>query len=261
MSALSDAKSSPTGTRSLSDIRHLIVALILSALPAAAAMAFPPTVLEDKNQTFFALYVVTLPWSLALSAIVAGFAGGWFGPDERKQILAAVGILLVSAVIGAAIAPGSPSDEHFQGGEPWVVVAEAIVFVVIGYALMYGWPMWFASFLVAAFVGWWAHERRLRAEALDVPTQARLLPGFEAPSPSVSLAGVGTLETPTLAPPAQNEMSFEQELEQSSDRPRDDGFAELTKAELYRRARAADIKGRSTMSKDELAAALRAQIG
>jgi MFS family permease len=261
MSALSDAKSSQPGTRSLSDVRHLIVVLILSALPAAAATTFPPTVLEDKNQTFIALYIVTLPWSLALTAIVAGFAGGWFGPDERKQVLAAVGILLLSAVIGAAIAPGSPSDEHFQGGQPGVVVAEAIVFVVIGYALMYGWPMWFASFLVAAYVGWWVHERSLRAVALDVPVRARLLPGFEASSPSVSVAGVGTLETPTLAPPLKNEMSFEQELEQSSDRPQDDGLAELTKAELYRRAREADIKGRSTMSKDQLAAALRAQIG
>ena len=261
MSAISDAKSSQPGARSLSDVRHLVVVLVLSALPAAAATAFPPTVLQDKNQTFITLYIVTLPWTLALSAIVAGFAGGWFGPDEMKQVLAAAGILAVSAVIGAAIAPGSPLDEHFRGGPPWVVVAEAIVFVVIGYALMYGWPMWFASFLVAAYVGWWVHETLLRAAALDVPTRARLLPGFEPPSPSVSVAGAGTLETATLAPPVKDDVPFEQEIEQSPGPSLDDEHAGLTKAELYRRAREAAIKGRSAMSKDQLAAALRAHIG
>jgi MFS family permease len=261
MSALANLKSSRLGTRSLSDARHLIVALILSALPAAATTAFPPTVLEDKNQTFIVLYVVTLPWSLALSAIVAGFVGGWFGTDERKQVLAAAGILLVSAVIGGAIAPGSPVDEHFRGGPPWVLVAEAIVFVVIGYALMYGWPMWFASFFVAAYVGWWVHEKLLRAEALDVASRARLLPRFKAASPSVSVAVIGTIERSTLAPPAANDVPFEQEMERASVRPQDGELGGLTKAELYRRAREAGIKGRSTMSKDQLAAALRARIG
>ena len=38
---------------------------------------------------------------------------------------------------------------------------------------------------------------------------------------------------------------------------RDDGLAGLTKDELYERARAADIPGRSAMSKDELVRALR----
>jgi len=261
MSALANLKSSRLGTRSPSDVRHLIVALILSALPAAAATAFPPAVLEDKNQTFITLYVVTLPWSLALSAIVAGFAGGWFGSDERKQVLAAAGILLVSAVIGGAIAPGSPWDEHFRGGPPWVVVAAAIVFVVIGYALMYGWPMWFASFLVAAYAGWWMHEKLLRAEALDAASRAALLPVFDPSSPTVSVAVLETLETSTFAPPVTNDLPFEQEMEQASVRPQADELAGLTKAELYRRAREAGIKGRSAMSKDQLAAALRAHIG
>ena len=34
-------------------------------------------------------------------------------------------------------------------------------------------------------------------------------------------------------------------------------FARMTKAELYERARVADVPGRSTMTKDELAEALR----
>jgi hypothetical protein len=260
MTTLFNANSSQTGKRPLSGVVQLIVVLVLSTLPAAAAAALPPAALADTNETFLTLYIVTLPWSLALSAIVGGFAGGWFGPNERKQILAAVGILVVSAVIGGAIAPGSPMDEHFQGGAPWVVLAELIVFVVIGYALMYGWPMWFASFLVAAYVGWWVHEKHQRAEPVEVPTRARLLPGFEPPSPSVSVAGVGTLETSTLAPPVEDEVPVEQEMEQASVQPRDDELVGLTKAELYRRAREADIKGRSTMSKDQLAAALRGHI-
>jgi DNA end-binding protein Ku len=37
---------------------------------------------------------------------------------------------------------------------------------------------------------------------------------------------------------------------------RDKPLAELSKAELYERAKSADIPGRSTMSKDELVAAL-----
>jgi hypothetical protein len=36
-------------------------------------------------------------------------------------------------------------------------------------------------------------------------------------------------------------------------------FEELTKVELYRRAQAADIEGRSKMTKDELARALEAE--
>jgi hypothetical protein len=255
MASLLDAKHNQSETRSRSGVVHLVVVLVLSALPAAAAMAFPPTVLADKNETFLTLYAVTLPWSLALSAIVAGFAGGWFGSDERKQVLAAAGIVLVSSSIGAAIAPGSPVDEHFRGGRPWVVVAELIVFGVIGYALMYGWPMWFASFLVAAYVVWWVHDRREREDVPEMVIRARLLPPLEAPTPSVTIQGGGVaLGTSTVAPQV-----FERDEPSAS--LQDDELAGLTRAELYRRAREADIKGRSAMSKDQLAAALRAHTG
>jgi hypothetical protein len=262
MSALPEAKSSEPDARSLSDVRHLVLVLILSVLPAAAAAAFPPTVLDEKNQTFLTLYLVTLPWSLALCAIVVGFVRGWFGPDESKQVLAAAGILVVSAVIGAAIAPGSPLDEHFQGGPPWVVVAEAIVFVVIGYALMYGWPMWLASFLFAAYVGWWLRERFAREEVAADAGGAGLLDRLEARPPSVSVARAAvTRERSNSAPPLRNDASFEDAIErlQPSAPPKDDELVGLTKAELYRRARQAGIKGRSAMSKDQLAAALRSQ--
>jgi len=255
MASLLDAKDAQSETRQRIGVGHLFVILVLSALPAAAAMAFPPAVLADKNESFLTLYVVTLPWSLALSAIVAGFAGGWFGSDERKQVLAAAGIVLASSAIGAAIAPGSPVDEHFQGGPPWVVVAEVIVFGVIGYALMYGWPMWFASFFVAAYVGWGVHDRRQREVAPELVIRARLLPPLDVPTQSVTMPGGGVaLKTPTVAPPMVKQDA------PSAPLPVDD-LAGLTKAELYRRAREADIKGRSAMSKDQLAAALRAQTG
>jgi hypothetical protein len=121
--------------------------------------------------------------------------------------------------------------------------------------------MWFASFFVAAYVGWWVHERLIGVEAFEVASGAGLLPHFEPSSPSVSGAVVGTLETSTLAPPVKNDLPFEEEMEQASVRPQEGEFAGLTKAELYRRAREEGIKGRSTMSKDQLAAALRARIG
>lgn len=249
MSALPNTKSSQLDTRSLSGVFHLAVVLVLSALPAAAATAFPPSVLEDKNETFIALYLVTLPWSLAVTAIVAGFADGWFGRDERTQVLAVVGILLASAVIGGAIAPGSPLDEHFRGGPPWVVVSFVIVFALIGYALMYGWPMWFASFFVAAYVGWWVHERSRRADVAGVASGAGMTSRIEEPSRSAGTAGVArAVETSNLSPRLTKE---------SPRRPRYDEFAGLTKAELYERAREVGIKGRSAMSKDQLLASLR----
>jgi len=252
MSALPHVNISQHGTRSRIDVLHLVAVLILSALPAAAATAFPPDVLADKNQGFITLYVVTLPWSLAVSAIVASFAGGWFGPDDRKQVLAVAGILLVAAVLGAAIAPGSPLDEHFTGGPLWVVVSEAIVFGVIGYALMYGWPMWFASFFVAAYVGWWVHEKHLRADVSEVAS-TRLTLGSREPAPRASPAGVGIpVETSNLTPRVTNDVTFQRR----SRRPADD-LGGLTKAELYERAREVGIKGRSTMSKAQLLAALR----
>jgi hypothetical protein len=260
MSAFSDAKSSPRDARSLRSVRRLVVVLTLSVLPAVAASAFPPSVLEEKNLSFLTLYVVTLPWSLALSAIVAGFAGGWFGPSERKQVFAATGILALSALIGAAIAPGSPSGDHFQGGAPWVVVAEAIVFGVIGYALMYGWPMWFASFVVAAYVGWWVRDRRERADALEPAIRTGLRPRFEPPTPNVRVRREVALETPPLAPPPKSDVPIEEVVEaEPPPRRLDEELLALTKAELYRRAREAGIKGRSAMSKDQLAAALRVQ--
>jgi hypothetical protein len=43
----------------------------------------------------------------------------------------------------------------------------------------------------------------------------------------------------------------------ANDRVRRRRFARLTKAELYERARQVDLPGRSTMTKDELAEALR----
>jgi hypothetical protein len=258
MSAVPHAKISEYGTRSRIDILHLVAALILSVLPAAAATAFPPDALADKNQTFIALYVATLPWSLAVAAIVGGFAGGWFGPDDRKQVLAVAGILLVSAVLGAASAPGSPVDEHFTGGPPWVVVSEAIVFGVIGYALMYGWPMWFASFFVAAYVGWWVHEKAGRADVAAVASESGLTSPIEEPSPRTSAASVAiAVETSDVAPTSTNDLSLEHGLEESPRRPRRNELVGLTKAELYERARELSIKGRSTMSKDQLLVALR----
>jgi hypothetical protein len=260
MSALPHVNITQHGTRSRIDVLHLVVVLILSALPAAAATAFPPDVLADKNQAFITLYLMTLPWSLAVSAIVAGFAGGWFGPDERKQVLAVAGILLVTAVLGGAIAPGSPLDEHFTGGPLWVVVSEAIVFGVIGYALMYGWPMWFASFFAAAYVGWWVHEKRVRADLADVAS-ARLTLGSGDPAPSASGAGVAiAVDTPNLTPRMTNDVTFQRRPVGSATRPPDE-LAGLTKAELYQRARDAGIKGRSAMSKAQLLAALRADLG
>lgn len=59
-------------------------------------------------------------------------------------------ILLVSAAVGGAMFPGSPFDEHFRGAPPLWMAAEIIFFAVIGYAILYGWPMWAASFIVAA---------------------------------------------------------------------------------------------------------------
>jgi hypothetical protein len=258
MSALPHVNFSEYRTRSQIDLLHLVAALILSVLPAAAAAAFPPDVLVDKNETFITLYVVTLPWSLAVAAIVAGFAGGWFGPDDRKQVLAVSGILLVSAVVGAAIAPGSPVAEHFTGGPPWVVVSEAIVFGLIGYALMYGWPMWIASFFAATYVGWWVHEKSGRADVGDVPGETGPMSRIDESPARASLAGAAIpVEVSNAAPPPTNDLTLQHALDESARRPRRFELAGLTKAELYHRAREVGIKGRSTMSKDQLLAALR----
>jgi MFS family permease len=248
MSAVPEASTSPETARSRVDVRRVVILFILSALPAVAATAFGPGALED--QTLVKLYVLTLPWSLALSAIAAGFAGGWFGPDERKQIFAAAGILLVAALVGRAIAPGASLDEHFQGGSPVVVASEVIVFGVIGYALVYGWPMWVASFFVAAYVGWWVHRTR---EPEEVVVQAASTPALTTrviqTTPARPLSTAVAPRTPTLPPPV---------AEEAPTRPRQDDLAGLTKAELYARAREVGLKGRSAMSKAELLAALRA---
>jgi hypothetical protein len=260
MSVVPHANISEYGTRSRIDLLHLVAALVLSLLPAAAASAFPPDALAERNETFITLYVVTLPWSLAVAAIVASFAGDWFGPDDRKHVLAVAAILLVSAVIGGAIAPGSPVGEHFTGGPPWVLVSEAIVFGVIGYALMYGWPMWFASFFVAAYVGWWVHEKRLRADLAEVASAGLTLDSGEL-APGASGARVAiAVETSNLTPPVTNDLTFRPRPVGASRRPPDE-LAGLTKAELYLRARQAGIKGRSAMSKAQLLAALRADRG
>jgi MFS family permease len=245
MSALPDVNLSQLGGRSRLDRLHIVVILILSVLPAAAAAAFAPS--ADTNQTLIALYAATLPWSVALSAIAAGLAGGWFGRDERKKVLAAAGILLVAGVVGRAIAPGASVDEHFTGGSPVVVVSEAIVFGVIGYALVYGWPMWCASFIVAAYVGWWVRAKRPR-EDVTLGTPALTARVVSAPLPRVSRASVAfSTGRPTLGSSVAVE----------SPRPRQDDLAGLTKAELYQRARELGIKGRSAMSKADLLAALR----
>jgi hypothetical protein len=251
MSAVPDVSTGELSERSRLHVHHLVFAFLLSALPAAAAMAFGPSALEESNQTFISLYVATLPWSLALCAVTAGLAGGWFGPDERKQVLAAAGILLVFAVVGRAIAPAAPVDVHFQGGSPVVVASEVIVFGVIGYALVYGWPMWIASFFVAGYVGWLVREKRLPEHVDEVASEpppvltARVIQTSPARPAGVPLMA----EPPTLPPPVMTE---------SPARPQPEELGGLTKAELYQRARKLDIKGRSSMTKAELLAALRA---
>lgn len=250
MSAVPDVNTGELSERSRLHVIHLVIAFLLSVLPAAAAVAFGPSALEETNPTFIALYVVTLPWSLALCAITAGLAGGWFGPGERKQVLAAAGILLLSSVVGQAIAPAASVDAHFQGGSPVVVASEAIVFGVIGYALVYGWPMWVASFFVAAYVGWLVREKRLPEDVAEVPSAPPVLTArvvqTSPPRPANVPIVAGTV---TLPPPVTTEPPRS---------PQHDELGGLTKAELYQRARELGIKGRSSMSKAQLLAALRA---
>lgn len=248
MSAVPEVNPGEFGERSRIHAFHLVVLFILSALPAAAAAAFGPAALVDANPTLLTLYVATLPWSLALCAITAGFVGGWFGPDERKQVLAVAGLLLVSAVIGRALAPGAAVEGHFSGGSPLVVVSEAIVFSLIGYALVYGWPMWCASFLVAANVGWLVREKSQPEDIVEVESVPALTTRVVHRSPSVPARAALPARSAILPPhPAAESPSM----------PRSDDFASLTKAELYKRSRELGIKGRSAMSKAELLAALR----
>jgi hypothetical protein len=62
MTAQSDANSGQADTGALGDLVDIVAVSFLSFLPPAAASAFPPEVLEDKNQSFITLYFLTLPW-------------------------------------------------------------------------------------------------------------------------------------------------------------------------------------------------------
>ena len=144
-------------TEGISDAVHAVAVFILSFIPAGAAHQFPGEVLENKHETFITVYFLTLPWSLAVSVIVAGLIGGWFGDDVRVQAVVVVAILFGSALFGGAIAPETPSE--FRGGPLPVILLQLAVFALFGYMLMYGVPLFLASGIVAAYVGWWAHQK------------------------------------------------------------------------------------------------------
>ena len=105
--------------------------------------------------------------------------------------------------------------------------------------------LWLALFLLAAYVGWWVHKKVLRDSApASAANASQFNPTAGArPQEAASSQLLPDFEIASLMDPPSGTES--------------DELATLTKEQLYRRAQAAGIYGRSTMSKDELLAALR----
>jgi hypothetical protein len=152
-------------TSEVGDIVHSVVALVLSFLPPGLAVAFPSDVLEDKALTFITVYVITLPWTLAITILAAMFFGEYLPhPDGRVTVGVIARTLLAAEFVGLALGytavPGFGNTASV--GHPGYKVVYFIGWTVFGYALIYGLPLFLAGILVGAYCGWVFDQKVLR---------------------------------------------------------------------------------------------------
>jgi hypothetical protein len=158
------AKPETPADESLANLVHVVVlaALYLGAAPLLALNAIPSDVLENRQDLFLFIYVLTLPLAGAVSIVYVGIQRKLFG-NEQQQLFACAGILLGGQLIGGALGYAVPdlTTLTWLKGPPLAMAFQLIAFTLCGYWILYGFGLFAASVIVGLYAGYLAHTRWL----------------------------------------------------------------------------------------------------
>ena len=135
-------------------------ALLCNLVPSFARAVAPTGEVGDQGEAFFAIYFRTLPLSIALTLIVFIWLKGALDTDRERLVASAV-ILVISGVIGLGLGTTQVDQEFFSRvhGPGWVVLFEVAAYVILSYAIYYGWALFLCAIGASLFAGLWMHER------------------------------------------------------------------------------------------------------
>jgi cobalamin synthase len=132
----------------------------------AVAKRFPDYVLEDRTLAFFQVYIVTFPWTLAVTVITVVALRDLV--PEKWALIAVIGILVASQTLGTFLLDASSGEQLPEGLRlalqrirvpPFLVPLYVVALIVFGYAVLYGIPLFLAGLAVGIYCGWIIHTK------------------------------------------------------------------------------------------------------
>jgi len=135
-------------------------AFVAQFFPSVAYQIDPQGKLEDKDQTFWAVYFRTLPLSLAVTAsILIVRRRVVTGPNERWAWPAV--ILIASGIWGLGVGLSVEDQKFFSQvhGPFYVVLLEVAGYVLLSYLVYYGPWLFVASLAASASAAAWIHKK------------------------------------------------------------------------------------------------------
>jgi hypothetical protein len=144
---------------SLGDWLFVVLALVLNLVPSLAYQIAPGGEVGDKQELFITVYLITLPLSVALTAIIFIWLREPFG--EQGNFVASCVILLISGYIGLKLGTRELDEAVFSkvNGHPVVVLFAAAFYILFSYAIYYGVALFLSAVAVSSVAGLWLHER------------------------------------------------------------------------------------------------------
>jgi hypothetical protein len=137
-----------------------VATFLATFAPAVGYAWMPGGELKDAKETFFSVYLATLPLSLALTAVILLYKRHALESDTQR-LWASCAILIASGVIGIGIGSSQTDEAAFSGLHgplPYMVVAVA-VYVIFSYAAYYGLVLFIAAAATSWVAALWVNEK------------------------------------------------------------------------------------------------------
>jgi hypothetical protein len=136
-----------------------VITVACNIVPSLAYKLAPGGKIDDQTETFLAIYLKTLPLSIALTAVVFIWLKQMGSPRER--LAGSCVILLISGFFGLTFGTSQLDEQLFSRlhGPPEVMLAGAAFYMLFSYAIYYGAALFAAAVAVSFTVGLWLHEK------------------------------------------------------------------------------------------------------
>ncbi len=138
----------------------LLIGAACIFIPSLAFQIAPGGEVGDTEEVLSNIYLITLRLSLALTAILFIWFRGLFESD-RQRIAASAVLMVISGFIGLSFGTSQLDQELFSKvhGPPELVLVSMAAYILFGYAIYYGLPLFFSAVLVSLVAGLWLHEK------------------------------------------------------------------------------------------------------